>query len=43
MPLELDWGVEDSIFEVTPESLEKNAVKLLGYEYTHEKLRGLGV
>lgn len=41
MPLELDWGVEDSIFEVTPESLEKDAVKLLGYEYTHEKLKGL--
>ena len=32
MPLELDWGIEDAIFEVTPESLEKDAVKLLGYE-----------
>ena len=41
MPLELDWGIEDAIFEVTPESLEKDAVKLLGYEYTHANLKGL--
>ena len=41
MPLELDWGVEDSIFEVTPDTLEKDAIKLFGYDYTHDKLRGL--
>ena len=30
MPLELDWGIEDSIFEVTQEDLEKNALKFFG-------------
>lgn len=41
MPLELDWGIEDSIFEVTQEDLEKNALKFFGYDFTHEKLKGL--
>lgn len=41
MPLELDWGIEDSIFVVTPESLEKDTVKLFGYDFTHEKLKGI--
>ena len=39
MPLELDWGIEDSIFEVTQEDLEKNALKFFGYDFTHEKLK----
>lgn len=41
MPLELDWGVDDAIFEVTNEELEKNSLKIFGYDYTHEKLKGL--
>lgn len=41
MPLDLDWGVEDSVFEVTNEDLEKNALKYFGYNYKHEKLKGL--
>lgn len=41
MPLELDWGAEDEIFEVTSEDFQKNSMKLFGYPYTHEKLKGL--
>lgn len=41
MPLELDWGISDEIFEVTNEDFQKNSLKLFGYDYTHEKLKGL--
>lgn len=41
MPLELDWGVEDAIFEVTSEDFQKNSMRIFGYPYTHEKLKGL--
>ena len=27
MPLELDWGVEDAVFEVTNEDFQKNSRK----------------
>lgn len=41
MPLELDWGVENEIFEVTKANFQKNSLKIFGYDYTHEKLKGL--
>ena len=41
MPLELDWGVENSVFEVTSEDFQKNSMKIFGYSYDHEKLKGL--
>lgn len=41
MPLELDWGVENTVFEVTKEDFQKNSLKIFGYDYTHEKLKGL--
>ncbi len=41
MPLELDWGEEGRIFEVTSEDLQKNSLAIFGYPYTHEKLKGL--
>lgn len=41
MPLELDWGVENAVFEVTKADFQKNSLKIFGYEYTHEKLKGL--
>lgn len=36
MPLELDWGVEGEVFEVTNEDFQKNSLKLFGYvgDYT---------
>lgn len=41
MPLELDWGREGEVFEITSEELLTSSVKLLGYEYGSEKLKGL--
>jgi hypothetical protein len=41
MPLELDWGVDNVIFEVTPADFQKNSMKIFGYPFTHEKMKGL--
>lgn len=41
MPLELDWGVDGSVFTVTNEDFQKNSLKIFGYAYDHEKLKGL--
>lgn len=41
MALELDWGVDNEVFEVTSGDFQKDSVKLFGYDYTHEKLKGL--
>ncbi len=41
MPLELDWGRENEVFEVTNEDFLKNSLEIFGYEYSHEKLKGL--
>lgn len=39
--VELDWGVEEKIIEVTVEDFTKNSLKILGHEYSDEKLKGL--
>ncbi len=41
MALEFDWGVENTIFEVTNGDLQKNSMKLFGYDYTAPQLKGL--
>lgn len=41
MALELDWGVENTIFEVTNGDLQKNSMKLFGYDYTAPQLKCL--
>ena len=41
MPLVLDWGVENAVFEVTNADFQKNSMKIFGYPYTHEKMKGL--
>lgn len=41
MPLELDWGADDEVFEVTNSDFQKNSLQIFGYDYTHEKLKGL--
>lgn len=41
MPLELDWGMDGEVFEVTNADFQKNSRNIFGYEYTHEKLKGL--
>ncbi|MDV9489234.1 phage tail sheath family protein [Clostridioides difficile] len=41
IPLELDWGIDEDVFQVTSDDFEKYSVKYFGYDYTHEKLKGL--
>ena len=41
MPLELDWGVDNAMFEVTPADFQYNSMKIFGYPFTHEKMKGL--
>ena len=41
MPLELDWGKEGEVFEVTNGDFQKNSREIFGYEYTSDKLKGL--
>lgn len=41
MPIELDWGVDGEVFTVTAEDFQKESLKHFGYDYTHEKLKGL--
>lgn len=41
MLLPLDWGREKEVFEVTREDFQLNSLRIFGYEYGHEKLKGL--
>ena len=41
MPLDLDWGIDGEVFEVTNGDFQKNSLKIFGYDYTHDKLKGL--
>ena len=39
--LDLDWGLEDRVFTVTAAEFAKNSLSIFGYDYGHEKLKGL--
>jgi phage tail sheath protein len=41
MPLELDWGIDGEVFEVNNGDFHEESLKIFGYEYTHEKMKGL--
>jgi len=41
MPLELDWGVEGQVFEVSNEDFQKNTQRIFGYAYADDKMKGL--
>lgn len=41
MPLMLDWGVDGEVFTVTNEDFFKNTKKIFGYDYAHEKMKGM--
>ncbi len=41
MPLILDWGESDKVIEITNSDFQKNALKLFGYDYSHDKMKGL--
>lgn len=41
MPLELDWGPDDQVFQIANEDFQKDSLSLLGYPYTDDRLKGL--
>ena len=41
MALDLDWGIDNEVFILTRADFQTKSRELLGYEYGHEKLRGL--
>lgn len=41
MPLTLDWGIDGEVFEVTNADFKDYSLKIFGYDYTHEKMKGL--
>nr|DAD63548.1 MAG TPA: tail sheath protein [Caudoviricetes sp.] len=41
MPLVLDWGKDEEVFEVTSADFQKNSREIFGYDYVSDKLKGL--
>ena len=41
MPLELDWGIEGEVFEVTNEDFQKKSLELFGYSFDNPKMLDL--
>ncbi len=41
LAVELDWGVDNEIVEISSSDFNKNTMKILGYDYSSEKLKGL--
>ncbi len=41
MPLIMEWGPDEDVFEVTAEMLQSQSLKIFGYPYEHAKLKGL--
>jgi hypothetical protein len=41
MAIEMDWGKDGEIIEVTSQNFAKDSLKIFGYDYSHEKLKGL--
>lgn len=41
MLLDLDWGVAGEVFRVDADEFQKNCRKYFGYDYGHDKMKGL--
>lgn len=41
MPLELDWGIENEVFEVTNEEFQKKSLEIFGYSNDDRRMKGL--
>ena len=41
MPLEMDWGKPGEVFEVGSDDFRENSMEIFGYDYAHEKMKGL--
>jgi hypothetical protein len=41
LAIELDWGPDDEIFEVTVEDISDDCLKTFGYSYTDDEMKGI--
>lgn len=41
VPLLLDWGRDDEVITVTNEDFQKHSLKIFGYSYTDDQMKGL--
>lgn len=41
LPLPMSWGISGKVFTVTNEEFQKDSLKLFGYAYTADELKGL--
>jgi hypothetical protein len=41
IPVELDWGIDGQVFTVEAGDIQKESLKIFGYDYTSPKLRDL--
>lgn len=41
LPLELDWGMDGEVFAVEASEFQKESLKIFGYAYINDKLKGL--
>ena len=41
LPIELDWGIDGEVMTLEAGDIQKNSIKLFGYDYTSEKLNGI--
>ena len=41
MALSLDWGETNKIVRVEQEEFQKDSLRIFGYDYSHEKMKGL--
>ena len=41
IPVEMDWGAENEVITVTSEDFQKNSLKIFGYAYVDDKMKGL--
>ena len=41
IPLSMDWGVEGEVFEVSNDKFVNDSLKIFGYDYGHDKMKGL--
>lgn len=41
MPISLDWGADGEVFAVTAGDFQKESLRIFGYDYTNDKVKGL--
>lgn len=41
MPIDIDWGISGEVFKVEAEEFQNDCFKIFGYDYGHEKMKGL--